>query len=112
MFSRLEHNGTVSYKRSERSITHGDLVVSHNYLGATVSNSTPTFKTTRCGHPFCKMLLQHPAGDKDHLLLSVSYSVIQKQFGGDREMPEKQLCQGQASSRQFFQWSFSLFLSA
>lgn len=48
MFSRLEHNGTVSYKCSEESITHGDLVVSHNYLGATVSNLTPTFKVTYC----------------------------------------------------------------
>lgn len=48
MFSRLEHNGTVSYKCSEESITRGDLVVSHNYFGATVSNLTPTFKTTSC----------------------------------------------------------------
>lgn len=103
MFSRLEHNGTVSYKCSEESITHGDLVVSHYYLGAAVSNSTPIFKTTCCGHLFCSMLLQHPTGDKDHLLLSVSYSKIQKQSGGDREILEKQLCQGQASSRQFFQ---------
>lgn len=48
MFSRLEHNGTASYKCSEESITHGDLVVGHNYFGATVSNLTPTFKTTYC----------------------------------------------------------------
>lgn len=48
MFSRLEHNETASCKCSEEPITCGDLVDSHNYFGATLSNLTPTFKTTYC----------------------------------------------------------------